>query len=249
MNSLLVLVLSMARADAGPFDHSHAAFGAFLSGAVSDTGVDYGLLATRRAKLDEYLASVEAADMTGWNNAQKLALYVNAYNAYTLALMLDNGPPASITNLDGGKVWDTRKFAVAGQELTLNQMENAQARKLGDARVHGVLNCASKGCPALAPAPLTEAGQSAQLDEGARRWARTNAFKIEGDTVKLSMIFDWYGEDFTKYNQGDLAGVEGEPENALWFLSKYVDEATKQRLLSGSLAAGWSNYDWSLNKK
>jgi hypothetical protein len=176
-------------------------------------------------------------------------LYVNAYNAYTLATMLDGGPPASIRDLDGGKVWDTRKFVVAGESLTLNQIENDRVRKLGDGRIHAAVNCASKGCPPLPPKPLTATDQGAQLDEDARRWTRTNAFAISGSTVKLSMVFDWYGDDFTRENQGDIAGVDGEAENALWFLSKHADPATKQKLLSGTLTAGWQEYDWALNKK
>jgi hypothetical protein len=63
------------------------------------------------------------------------------------------------------------------------------------------------------------------------------------------MIFDWYGDDFTKENQGDIPGVDGKAENALWFLSKYTDEATKKKLVSGTLTVGWQTYDWGLNKK
>lgn len=242
-------VAPIARADGGAFDQSHAQLAAFLRGAVTDTGVDYGLLASRRGVLATYLSQVAAADTTAWSNAQKLALYVNAYNAYTLATMLDNGPPSSIQNLDGGKVWDVRTFAVAGQQMTLNDLENGHARKLADGRIHAALNCASKGCPPLAPTPLTATNQGAQLDEDARRWVRTNAFRLTGATIELSMIFDWYGGDFAAQNQGDIAGADGEGENALWFLSKYADDATKQKLTSGALTVAWQTYDWSVNKK
>lgn len=246
MIALSVLFLS-ASADAGPFDHTHAAFAQFLSGAVGDTGVDYTALQGRRSSLDGYLASVRDADTAGWSDAQRLALYVNAYNAYTIALILDSSLPSSITTLDGGKVWDTRKFTVAGQPLTLNQMEHGFARKLADGRVHSVLNCASKGCPPLYRAPIVASDLDAQLDAAARRWASTNAMRISGNTVEISMIFDWYGEDFS--SRGDIPGVEGEPEAALWFLSEYVDGSTRERLLSGALKPAWASYDWSLNKK
>jgi hypothetical protein len=234
---------------AAPFDHAHPLLATFLNGAVSDTGVDYGALASRRATLDAYLAEVKTADPTGWSNEQKLAFYVDAYNAYTLATVLDAGPPASIRDLDGGKVWDTRKFAVGGQSLTLNEIEHGHVRKLGDGRVHAVLNCASRGCPPLPPTPLVPTAQGAQLDEGARRWARTNAFSLDGTKIALSMVFDWYGDDFTKESKGDLPNVDGRAENALWFLSRFVDPATKQKLLSGTLDVGWQNYDWALNRK
>lgn len=246
---MILLSAVAALAAPGAFDHSHPQLAAFLQGAVSETGVDYGLLATRRPTLDAWLAEVKTADPTGWTDAQKLAFYVDAYNAYTLATVLDAGPPASIRDLDGGKVWDTRRFGVAGESLTLNEIENGRVRKLGDGRVHGVLNCASKGCPPLPPTPLVAANQEAQLDEGVRRWVRTNAYVLEGTSLKLSMVFDWYGEDFARENHGDLANVDGEAENALWFLSRFADPATKQKLLSGTLSVGWQTYDWALNRR
>lgn len=235
--------------DDGAFDHRHARLTAFLRGAVDAGGVDYGLLASRRDQLDAYLSRIQAADASGFSRSQRLALYVNAYNAYTLQLMLDSGPPRSIQELDGGKVWDTRTFLVAGQRLTLNQMEHEHARKLADGRVHAVVNCASRGCPPLPPVALTATGQPEQLDEAARTWASSNAFTLSGDTIALSKIFDWYGADFAAARQGDLAGVDGHAEAALWFLSSFVDEATKDKLLSGSLTARWQDYDWSINKR
>ena len=248
--SLAAALLSFAHADEdGSFDHRHTALGTFLSGAVSTQGIDYGTLKGRRTTLEQYLKGVQSAETTTWSNREKLALYVNAYNAYTLQVMLDNGPPNSILDLDGGKVWDTRKFVVAGETLTLNEMEHQRARKLGDGRVHAVVNCASKGCPPLPPTPLTATGQTRQLDAATRAWAATNAFRIVGSRVEVSKIFDWYGEDFVSANQGDLAQAEGKQENALWFLSRYVDDATKAKLLSGSLQPAWQDYDWTLNQR
>lgn len=242
---LATLALSHALA----FDHTHSDLASFLKGAVSPAGVDYDALKGRRAVLDRYLEQVRAAEIDGWSKPQRLALYVNAYNAYTLKLMLDHGPPHSIRDLDGGNVWQTRSFVVAGESVTLNDLEHGKARKLADGRVHAVVNCASKGCPPLPAAPLTPDGYASQLDAATRTWARTNAFTISGDTVKLSQIFDWYAEDFASANQGDLAGVDGRHENALWFLSRYVDDATRQKLLSGTLSAEWQPYDWTLNQR
>lgn len=231
------------------FDHGHAQLGAVLAGAVTDGGVDYRLLAARRPALDVYLREIAAASPAGWTREQRLAFYVNAYNALTIALILDSGPPKSIRDLDGGKVWTTRVYTVGGERLTLDQIEQQRARPLSDGRVHGVLNCASRGCPPLPPTPIAAATVEAQLDEGARRWARTNAFSLNGDAVALSSIFDWYGDDFAKERRGDLAKVDGDAESALWFLARFVEPAIAQRLTSGALTATWSTYDWSLNSK
>lgn len=244
-----MLFATLALSSALAFDHAHADLKTFLAGAVSPQGVDYGALAGRRDVLARYIEGVKTADVGGWSRAQKLSLYVNAYNAYTLQVMLDNGPPASIRDLDGGKVWTTRRFVVAGESLTLNDLEHERARPLSDGRVHAVVNCASKGCPPLPATPLTPDGQSAQLDRATRTWAATNAFTLSGTRIGLSSIFDWYAEDFTSANQGDLAGVDGKHENALWFLSRYVDDATRETLLSGTLTATWQPYDWSINRR
>ena len=180
---------------------------------------------------------------------QQLALYVNAYNAHTLATVLDAMPLKSIMDLDGGKVWDTRTFPVGGRSLTLNQIEHEHIRKLGDGRIHAVVSCASRGCPALPPDPLRAQTCEAQLTSAARSWAGTNAFRVDGGTVYLSSIFDWYGEDLAPYAKGDLAKVDGKAEAALWFLSTVVGEKERVRLLSGELDAAWASYDWTLNRR
>ena len=111
---LAALTAPTALADESGFDHDHATFDRFLDGAVSSSGVDYGALASRRALLDSYLADVASAPVSEFSKTQQLALYVNAYNAYTVKTILDEMPLKSIMDLDGGKVWDKRTFAVAG---------------------------------------------------------------------------------------------------------------------------------------
>jgi hypothetical protein len=249
---LLLLPLDLtpqARADGGAFDHAHAAFARVLDGAATGAGVDYRLLGARRAALDAYVREIASADTAGWSDAQKLALYVNAYNALTLATVLDSGPPASIRDIDGGKVWDVRTFTVAGERLTLNQIENNKVRPLADGRIHAALNCASKGCPPLGAAPLTATGQSAQLDALAQGWVRTNAYALQGDRIAVSMIFDWYADDFADERKGDIPGVDGKAENALWFIARFADGPVRDKLVSGALTVDWQPYDWSLNRR
>jgi len=247
---LIPLIALCSLALAGDFDHDHAALDAFLDGAVSPGGVDYGMLKGRTDKLDSYLQSVASADVSSFSDAQKLALYVNAYNAYTLKTMLEEGPPDSIRDLNGGNVWDERRFEVAGREMTLNEMEHGHARKLADGRVHAVVNCASKGCPPLPEDPLRAATADEQLTAAAKTWAQTNAFVLDGDTVKLSKIFDWYADDFAGIEgERDLEGVDGKAEQGLWFLARYVDDDTRSKLLSGEISAEWNAYDWSLNAR
>jgi len=233
---------------AGGFDHDYAALDAVYDGAVSVAGVDYRVLATRRARLDEAIGAMAAVSIEDFTGPQKLALYVNAYNAYTLQIVLDAMPLDSIRDLDGGKVWDTRTFRVAGVDLTLNQIEHDHARKLADGRVHAVVSCASRGCPPLQPEPIRPRSVEAQLDTAARQWASHNAWAIVDGTLQLSPIFDWYGEDFPS-GGGDIPGVEGKQENALWFLAGFVEKRQRAQLISGRYPVVWAAYDWRLNAR
>jgi hypothetical protein len=217
---------------------SWAVYAAFLDGAVSAKGVRYDILATRRPQLDMVLSGIaHAAPPT--DHDEQIAFYTDAYDALTLAVVLDAGPPKSIMDVDGGKVWDLRTFTVAGEKTTLNAIE-AKVRALGDPRVHAVLNCASKGCPPLPAKPIVADGLDAQLDAAAHGWVATNAYHLEGSTVHLSRIFDWYGADFAK---------EGEThaQAALRWLAGYTDAETAAKLTSGTLTTDWQDYDWSLN--
>jgi hypothetical protein len=233
------LIWFLTLAWAADFDHTHSQFAEVLAGAVTDAGVDYAKLGARRGILDAYLMSLATADMSTFDDKQKLALWVNAYNAHTVTLILDNPGILSIMELDGGNVWKERVFAVAGQQVTLNDMEHEHARKLADGRVHAVVNCASKGCPPLPPEPVVSTELPGQLDEAAERWARTNAWSAEGDTVFLSKIFDWYGDDF-------LNGAVGKEAQAVKFLQNHVNPNDLQTLTGASTYA-WQEYDWSLN--
>lgn len=234
----------------GGFDHSYRSFGAFLGDAVTDEGVDYTALLTRRASLDAHLESVAAADVQAFNRSEQVALYVNAYNGYTLKTILDEWPVKSIRDLDGGQVWKRRQFTVGTVSMTLDAMENQHARALADGRIHAVVNCASAGCPPLPPKPVVPVGLEAQLDAYAARWVRTNGLVVVNEgQVTLSKIFDWYGDDFTSFSQGDIDGVQGKKVAALWFCARYAPEPLATTLTSGGLQVAFHDYDWSINSR
>ena len=176
-------------------------------------------------------------------------LYVNAYNAYTLQLMLDEGPPKSITDLDGGKVWDTRRFVVAAQPLTSTRWSTSTPAKIADGRVHAVVNCASKGCPPLPTKAFSARGVDSQLDAAVRIWAMTNAFSWSGETIRLSKIFDWYRRGLRIRRSGRPAGRRGQAGGCAVVPLTVRDPATKDRLLSGAIQADWQDCDWSLNRR
>lgn len=237
-----------ASAGEGGFDHTHAAFDAFLGSAVTAKGVDYGALKSRRAGLDGYVTDLGTADLSTFGPGARKAFWINAYNALTIQLILDEGVPDSIMGLDGGNVWKTRTFTVAGGSVTLDAMEQTIIRPMGDARAHAALNCASKGCPPLPPDPLTAGGVDAELDAASRRWASSNAYVLNGSDLKLSHVFEWYAADFTSSEASDVAGADDAQDAAIHFLVPFAgDDAEK--LKSGTLTVGWNPYDWALNKR
>lgn len=245
---LFALSTSAFAGEDGGFDQSHAAFDAFLGSAVSNAGVDYEDLASRRKTLDGYLAEVETTDISGFGPKAQLAFWINAYNALTLRLILDEKPSKSIMDIDGGQVWKTRKYTVAGQTLSLDEIEHTRIRPLGDGRIHSAVNCASKGCPPLAPHPFTADKLESQLDAGARRWAQTNAYVIEGDQLKLSVLFDWFADDFKAEGVPDIAGADAKQDAAIHFLAPFAGQDAS-KLQSGKYTVSWNEYDWALNNR
>lgn len=238
----LLLAAGLFTSTALAYDHEHTAFAKVLEGAVTDAGVDYDLITTRKADLLGYLEANADANVKAFTPEQKLAFYVNSYNALTVSLIVTKGQPASIRDLSGGKVWDALSWPIGREKLTLNDIEHKRVRTMTDGRAHAVVNCASKGCPPLPPKPLTPSGLEAQLDAGAQRWARTNAVVVEGSVVKFNKIFNWYAEDFTGMEKGTSSEAEMF-DAAATFVTKYG--AT---LPADAKSREWNDYDWSLNK-
>lgn len=237
----LALFVSLALAD---FDHQHAAFDAVLDGVVSEQGVDYRALAGRRPALDAYTRSLADAPVGSMSPAQQLALYINAYNAYTLTLVLDHADIGSIRELADGNPWDHYRFEVGGQSLTLNQMEHEHVRRLGDARIHAAVNCASVGCPPLADDAFTAGGIEAELDAAARAWVAHNAVSVRGTEVAVSEIFSWYDDDFVAWAAAHGVADPGEHRDTIAFLTHFG-----AHLPEGDLHISSQPYDWSLNRR
>lgn len=235
-----------------PLDDAVMLYTKLLGTYVGRGGVDYHGLGADG--LTPVLASFAQVDLAELNALQRKALYLNAYNALTLDLIADNLPLDSSMGLDGGKVWDTRTFTVAGEALTLSDIENKKLRTLGDPRIHAALNCASKGCPPLINRAFTADGLELQLDQAARAWVKTNAVKVDqaNKVVHLSRIFEWYGEDFTAAwgkRLRDIPGVEGTQEAALNFVIHYSGPSEQVFLQAGGYKVVYAEYDWGLNIK
>lgn len=243
----LTLLLALAR-PAAALDH--APLQAVLTAHVAADGrVDYAAIARSEA-LDPYLEALAAAPLPA-DPGQRLALWINAYNALTIDLVADSWPLGSIMELDGGKVWDTRRYTVAGEQLTLNQLEHERIRPVADGRVHAAINCASLGCPPLSRAVYTAEGLQAQLDAAARAWAVGNAVVIDrqAGTARFNAIFDWFGEDFVVEGDAAPPGLSGELAEAAAWVAAYAPPDTAAWLRAGGYQASFGTYDWAINAR
>lgn len=212
-----------------------AVLGAHVSGGL----VDYAGLASD-ARLGQYVAQLAPTDPTQLGGPKaELAFYVNAYNALVLKGIVDHWPVASVVKLSG--FFDKASYQVAGQTLTLDQLENDKARRYGDPRVHAALVCGALSCPLLRSEAYRADKLDAQLDDQCRQWVNDptrNRLDRGANKLLVSKIFDWYRDDFER--AGGPAG----------FIRKYLTDEEAQRWVgAGGYAVGYLDFNWAVNKQ
>lgn len=249
------LAASPARAgvesSAQPFDHEHAAWTRLLRRFVHDGLVDYrGLKAEGAGHLDPYLcqlAAVTTAQYATWTRQEQLAFWINAYNAYTIRLVLDHYPLQSIRSiglLPGAAFRKTfiPMEALLGRMVSLDTIEHDILRgEFDEPRIHFAIVCASQSCPVLRDEAYRARGLDSQLEDAARRFVRDprrNRFDAATRTFHASSIFKWFREDFER-RTGSLAS----------FLARYADESAAAVLRSDGARIDHLDYDWSLNER
>ena len=226
-------------AGSATFDHSN--LDAVLAAHVDADGwVDYAALAEDPSDLDGYIEELATAPFDALGRDEKLALLINAYNAFTLRLILDHYPLDSIKDIASDQRWDGRTWNLAGNSWTLSQIEHEEIRpKFREPRIHFAVNCASIGCPPLRTESFVGNRIDEQLDDQMRythshdRWLR---FDAEANVVNLTKLYDWYGGDFEQVADSklDFAARYTEP------LQAAIDSGTAPKVR-------WLDYSWELN--
>ena len=251
------------------FDHTHAAWDALLKKHVKliDGGkssqVRYADLAKERAALKAYLAQVSGAteaQFGGWSKAEQMAFLINAYNAYTVELILAKYPDLKsirdLGNIVFNSPWKRKFFTLFGRESFLDDLEHGMLRKPGvydEPRVHYAVNCASVGCPMLREEAYVAPRLDAQLEEQARRFLadRTrNRYNAQSGKLEVSAIFKWFKEDWTSGYRG--IGNAGPVTSREQYFARYADllaDRPEHRKLvaDGKAPIDHLDYDWSLN--
>src|SRR4051812_17984847 len=236
-------------------------YGQLLHDHVRPPKVDYAALKADRSALDAAVAAFaepREAEERDWPRGERLAFWINAYNAFTLRAIVDHypirgswfslAPRSSIRQIDG--VWTTLTWNAAGRTVTLDDIEHRILRpEFKEPRVHFAINCASIGCPPLTDEPYLAATLDAQLDAAARRYlASPQGLRIEGRTPRVSRIFEWYGEDFVPRFAPERAGQTDRVERAvLAVVAQFGPDDARALARTSSTRVRFLNYDWSLN--
>ena len=264
IQSIAIATLLIASSAFAQFDASHKAFDDLLKKHVtyinsgSASQVSYAGFSKDHAALKAYLDAVSAvpeATYMSWNKNQQLAFLINAYNAFTIELILTKYPNLkSIRDIGGtfSKPWSLKFFNLFGKETNLDNIEHDMIRAEGafsDPRIHVAVVCASIGCPMLRNEVFTGDKIDAQLDDAMSRFfsdRSRNRYNAESKKLEVTKLLDWYKKDFTKGYKG-FSSVES-------VLGKYADKladdpAARVEIKAGKVAITHLDYDWNLNDK
>ncbi|GAA4346147.1 DUF547 domain-containing protein [Hymenobacter saemangeumensis] len=227
---------------AGPVDHR--VFDRLLKKHVNAEGrVNYKGFKAEQEEFNKYLSLLSKnPPAASWSKNEQMAYWINAYNAYTIRLILDHYPLKSIKDI-GPKIqvpfvntpWAKKFFTIGGEEMSLDNIEHGTLRKkYNDPRIHFALVCASISCPRLRNEAYTAEQLDRQLDEQGRDFlSNASKNKVGKDKALLSKYFDWYKGDWEKNGQ-----------NVVSWVNKYsptkIDKNTK---------IGYLDYNWKLNEQ
>jgi hypothetical protein len=218
------------------------------------TEVDYAGMSRDQVRLAAYLKTISAVtrtDFDRWPKDDQLAFLINAYNAWTVKLIVDADPGLeSIRDLGSllQSPWKKSFIPLLGETRSLDDIEHGLIRgsgRYGDPRIHFAVNCASIGCPALSPEAYVGSKLDRQLEQATRQFlADRTRNRLGASGLEVSSIFRWYKEDFA-------AGWRGARSLGA-FLALYDDALglgpkQKSQLAGGQMPISFLEYDWRLN--
>ncbi|NND33591.1 MAG: DUF547 domain-containing protein [Saprospiraceae bacterium] len=220
---------------------SHEIWSGLLSKHVDDAGwIDYPGFQSDSLTLNQYLDLLRAGHPNdkNWTRDEQLAYWINAYNAFTVKLIIDHYPLESIKEIKNGipfvnTVWDIKFINIEGHEYDLNNIEHGIIRKqFNEARIHFAVNCASVSCPKLS----NEAYEAGRLDDQLTSAAKSflaDPMRNQVSDFKVSSIFSWFRGDF-KDQSGTLVK----------FINQYAPTPIPE-----DANLDFLEYNWQLNEK
>ncbi|WP_400076508.1 DUF547 domain-containing protein [Winogradskyella sp. R77965] len=209
----------------------HNRWDKILQKYISQNGnIDYKAIRNDRSEFDVYIDYLsDNLPNEEWSKEEKLAYWINAYNALTVDLIIRNYPTNSIKDVKDP--WDQRLWKFGNKWLNLNDIEHKILRKMDEPRIHFAIVCASESCPKLQNEAFNSKNLEAQLTNATKEFlSDTSKNEISKDRIKLSKIFKWFKKDFEQ--DGSLID----------FLNQY-SEVT----ISSSAKKSYKDYNWELN--
>jgi hypothetical protein len=218
----------------------HGIYAELLSKYVKKGVVNYQGFKSEEARLDQYLKILEKVNSAKLSRKEQFAFYANAYNAWTIKLILSGYPGVqSIKDLGSflQSPWKKKIARLDGDIVTLDHIEHDILRpRFKDPRVHFAINCAAFSCPPLNSEPYWGSRLDRQLNESTRGFINDPKQNyIEGTTLYVSKIFKWFRSDFD--------------DEIIGFFIKYATGDFKKELenMENVLKVKYLHYDWSLN--
>ncbi|WP_299982930.1 DUF547 domain-containing protein [Desulfobacula sp.] len=238
---LSILFLFFADHTLAKEDVGNRIYASLLKKHVTKKHVNYDGFKKDEKLLDEYLAILSHTDAKSLSKNNRFAFYINAYNAFTIKLVLTKYPDINSIKEIGGffsNPWNKKFILLQKKTVSLDYIEHKIIRpKFKDPRVHFAINCASKSCPPLRDEPYKGETLENQLNDQTREFIndKKNNF-IKGDTLFVSKIFKWFEADFS--------------DNSLMFIKRYASKELKEKLNSAgnNMKIAYLYYDWSLNR-
>ena len=212
---------------------SHSQWNDILHMNVSEKGnVNYKAIKTNPTNLDNYLDLLsENVPDDSWTKNEKLAYWINAYNAFTVKLIVNNYPVSSIKDIKNA--WDLEFIKLSDKVYTLNYIEHQIIRKMNEPRIHFALVCAAVSCPKLFNQAFKASTLDQDLTELTEDFLKDNSKNsISEKRIELSKIFTWFEKDF-KQNGKSLID----------FLNSYSEVK-----ISPKAKKSFNKYDWRLNE-
>lgn len=222
----------------------HEIWDNLLKKYVNEAGmVNYKAFLADSAELKKYtdLLSKNHPNDQFWTKNEQKAFWINAYNAFTVELILKNYPIAGIKEI-GGKIpfvnstWDIKFIKIEGVEYDLNNIEHNILRpKFKDPRIHFAVNCASKSCAKLRRGAFFPEKLDAQLDEAGRQFLNDPAGRnrVSTEKTQLSMYFKWFEDDFKT------------AAPSVW---EFVNQFSEKKM-TAKTPIDFLEYDWNLNEQ
>lgn len=229
----LILLLLVYSSFTFAQEFNYSGYTSFLKKHVSAAGnVNYNAIKANPSEMNGVVKDFQNnLPKTNWSKDEKMAYFINLYNINTIKKIIDNYPTSSIVNIKNA--WKDEFIIYGKQKLNLETIEHKVLRKMGDARIHFAINCASYSCPKLENEPFLPQTLNSQLDKATRDFINDGTKNtISSNEVKISELFKWFTSDFTT-----------KKSNVIDYLNNY--SKTK---INADAKISYVPYNWDLNK-